>query len=621
MKKFRLWAVLAAALAVRLAHLYFSRLDPFFEPALLDPAYYHEWALRILRSGLSREGVFYGLPLYPLFLSAVYAVSSGSFVLVKVLQAALGVVTVFLVYKTGEELHSERAGLAGAAFAAVYGPLFFHEQLLIPEAIGAPLYAAAFYLSLRLDAQPAGSGARARPVAAGVLTGLAALTKAGILFFAWFFAGYLALRKRSGRGAMLFILAFGAVLAPVTAHNVFRGKDFVWLTSHGGFNFYIGNNPSAEGVFKAPEGTGSNVEYQIRDAKAVAEREAGRGLKPSEVSRHWRAKANRFIADQPFAFLKLLARKFALFFDAREISDVDDYQFAKGFNPFLRLPWPTFALLGPLFFLGLWIGRRETRHRAVLVAWTGLYVFAVLLFFVNARYRLPVLSAVFPVAGIALVRIVDRARDRRWDRIAVYGLGLIAGAALVQMQLVGTDHSRDWVNAGDVFLKKGDPERAIPFYKKALEVRPDSAKAHLALGIANTRLGRHEEAFEQYRRAVELDPGSSEAHNNIGLCYDTRGRIDEAERHFLLALEIHPGNAQAHNNLGMVYAKSGRLEEAIGEFQKSLDLNPASPSACSNLAIMYYKLDRREEAIALWRRALEIDPNFGEAKKALRMLE
>jgi hypothetical protein len=44
-------------------------------------------------------------------------------------------------------------GLVAAALAAVYGPLVFHESMLIPEAIGVPPYAAGFYsCCLFLDA-------------------------------------------------------------------------------------------------------------------------------------------------------------------------------------------------------------------------------------------------------------------------------------------------------------------------------------------------------------------------------------------------------------------------------------------------------------------------------------
>ena len=79
-----LWGILVLALAVRIFYLNTSRQSyPFFEPLLLDPAYYHQWALRLLSHGFSQEGVFYGLPLYPCFLALCYKLFNVSILAVK----------------------------------------------------------------------------------------------------------------------------------------------------------------------------------------------------------------------------------------------------------------------------------------------------------------------------------------------------------------------------------------------------------------------------------------------------------------------------------------------------------------------------------------------------------
>jgi len=175
----RIWLAVVLALAVRIACLYFSRTAPFYEPVILDPKYYQDWALRILAGDWKGEGVFYGLPLYPFFLALCYKFSNHSLLAVKLTQSLLGVLTVFLVYKIGGKIHSKTAGHLAAWLAAVYGPLFFHEQILTPESLGVPLYALSFYQSCRfLEAPTVKKGA-----ALGVCCALAALTKAGIIPF------------------------------------------------------------------------------------------------------------------------------------------------------------------------------------------------------------------------------------------------------------------------------------------------------------------------------------------------------------------------------------------------------------------------------------------------------
>ena len=85
----RIWLAVVLALAVRIACLYFSRTAPFYEPVILDPKYYQDWALRILAGDWKGEGGFYGLPLYPFFLALCYKFSNHSLLAVKLTQSLL----------------------------------------------------------------------------------------------------------------------------------------------------------------------------------------------------------------------------------------------------------------------------------------------------------------------------------------------------------------------------------------------------------------------------------------------------------------------------------------------------------------------------------------------------
>jgi len=604
-------------LAIKLVYLFTSQSSPFFEPRLLDPKYYHDWALRIAAGDLTSDPVFYGLPLYPFFLALCYKISNSALLSAKLAQIALGLVTLFFTYKTGEKLHGEKTGLVAVALGAVYGPLFFHEGVFIPEALGLPLYAAAFYfLCLLVE--------RISPLRAalfGVTLGLACLTKAGALVFAFMFLAAILFSKghtlkNKIPALLIFILSFLATLAPVTLHNLIRGKDTVLLTSHAGFNFYIGNNPRAEGVFVAPEGTGSNVEAQKADSQALAERAVGRKLKPSEVSKYWSDQAWEFIRQNPQEFLKLTLKKLALFFDAREISDVEDYGFAGRFNGFLRFPWLDFSVLGPLVFLGLALAGRGLRHRLWVYLWIGCYLAGLAAFFVNARYRLPLLSLFLVLAAFAVIKVIEAFKARQWSTLLASALVLAAAVGLTQARLVGKDPSRDLVNAGDVYLEKKDHDQAVSLYKEAIQLNPRYAKAYQALGVAMTRQGRHEEAKDSYLKALEIEP-SSQVYNNLGMWYDRVGELDRAERFFIKALELQPNSPQAHNNLGMICGKKGLYEDAVREFEASIELNPQNARTHTNLGLVLHRMGDDRKAKAHFEKAHAIDPDFEEAKRAL----
>ena len=84
-------------------------------------------------------------------------------------------------------------------------------------------------------------------------------------------------------------------------------------------------------------------------------------------------KAWDYIRDNPAGFFKLCIRKGLLFFDAREISDVDDYEFAARFNPVLGFPWLNFSWLGPLVFLGL-VAIFKKKHSPLVYLWGAAYL-------------------------------------------------------------------------------------------------------------------------------------------------------------------------------------------------------------------------------------------------------
>ena len=618
----KLFLILAAGLAIKVVYLFASQASPFYEPLLLDPAYYHEWAQRIASGNLIDPPVFYGLPLYPFFLGLCYKVFGGSLLMAKLVQLLLGLATIFLVYRIGTKLFSESVGLLAAFLAAVYGPLFFNEQILIPEAIGIPLYAAAFYVVCLSE-----EAATVKKAALlGLLLGLAALTKANALLFAfiyvpfWFFRDPRSFAAKSKIAAVSFLTLL-AVLAPVAAHNYFFGKDKVLLTSHAGLNFYVGNHPNAQGVFEAPEGTGTNVEAQREGARVVAEKAMGRSLKPSEVSAYWSGRAKEFIRQNPGRFARLCVKKIALFFDARELSDLEDFEFSKELVGFLRLPWPGFAFLGPFFLLGLAVSLGKMRHAGTFILWVGSYLAGLVFFFVNARYRLPVLSVFFPLAAAGLLFVWRALKSAEWGKLFLAIVLLGAGVGLTRLNLVGADTSVFYVNAGDAVAKKGDVRKAEAFYGEALRINPDNAKASLAMGLTLSKMNRPEDAEKYYRDAIAADPSNSQSYNNLGLWYDNQGRLDEAEKCFLKAIELKPSSFQPHNNLGMVYGKLGQNEKAKEELETALKLNPESARAHTNLGLVLYRLGDTEGALKCWKKALEVDPNFEMARRALRLYE
>ncbi len=166
---------------------------------------------------------------------------------------------------------------------------------------------------------------------------------------------------------------------------------------------------------------------------------------------------------------------------------------------------------------------------------------------------------------------------------------------------------------GSALADRGEVDKAIAQYRKALEIAPDFAGAHFHLGLALAGRRELDEATAHYRRALEINPGYAEAHNNLANLLADRGQLDDAMAHYTKALEIKPDYAVAHNNLGLALAGRGRIDEAIAEFRKSLEIKPVYAEAHVNLATALAGRGEVDEAISHCRKALEIKPDYAEA--------
>src|SRR5581483_4272773 len=113
---------------------------------------FHDRAARLLAAGDWRMGqpILEGCPLYLYFLGAIYRIAGAGPWLPRLVQLALGVATVALIYDSARRLFGGRWALVAGLAAALYGPLVHQELQLEPEALAAFLHALLAWSVLRL---------------------------------------------------------------------------------------------------------------------------------------------------------------------------------------------------------------------------------------------------------------------------------------------------------------------------------------------------------------------------------------------------------------------------------------------------------------------------------------
>ena len=163
-------------------------------------------------------------------------------------------------------------------------------------------------------------------------------------------------------------------------------------------------------------------------------------------------------------------------------------------------------------------------------------------------------------------------------------------------------------------------DKSVDYFQQAVARAPQYALAHAGLAEAYTRQAflraiEREEPLRKARAAVdhalELDPDLAEAHTALGLVHfyfewDWAGAQAELRR----GLELNPGSRAVQEEYGWFLTAMGRLDEGLAQSRKAAELDPLSVGPVHDMAINYMARGDLEQAATNFRRAIDIDPNW-----------
>lgn len=130
-------------------------------------------------------------------------------------------------------------------------------------------------------------------------------------------------------------------------------------------------------------------------------------------------------------------------------------------------------------------------------------------------------------------------------------------------------------NLGCFFMENNMPDKAINEYKIALWLDPYDAANYNGLGVCYYYKGDINKAIKIFKKALILSPDLlTEVYNNLGNMLAYKGLYKEAVFYYKQAIISDPRYILSYKNLGFAYVRMEKWDEARKTLQKALSINP-----------------------------------------------
>jgi len=566
-----LLSVIFVCAFIILIYLLEIRKNPFFENPITDSLWHDQWGWQIAMGNDYLGNIaFFRAPFYPYFLALIYFLFGHNYFIPRLIQIIIASLSCLLIFLIGKYYFNKKVGFAAAAIAVLYGPFIYYDcELLITTLFTFLTLLTVYLIIIAINKK------KWWWFFPGISLGLAAIARPTILILV---PGVIILwlLHREKLDMKITVCSFFAgmiiMIAPITVRNYIAEKDFVLISSQGGINYFIGNNPLSDGktakapsMDKPPTGVQDHIWYS---SVKVAEREMGKPLKSSEVSNYWFSRGIGYLFKSPFQFLQLQLKKCYYYINAFEIeSNLSIYQNRKYSLIFRILVWIfgiafPFGLVFPLSILGMFWYRKRWRDVYLLYYIIIFYSLSVVIFFVTSRFRIPVVPFFIIFTAYAIIHLIERLKinkNKKWI-ISMMGalivIGLITNSSFLNVREI--NHQREYYLTGYAYARQGNYSQAIKELNTSLKFPVDpliQAQVYYILGDIYCVRKQYGAAEKAYIAALRNNPQHAKVYFQLGNLYMILGYLERAEYAYHQALRIYPDYHEAKVNLKLLLQK------------------------------------------------------------------
>lgn len=204
---------------------------------------------------------------------------------------------------------------------------------------------------------------------------------------------------------------------------------------------------------------------------------------------------------------------------------------------------------------------------------------------------------------------------------------------------------------GNIYNLTGETDKAVLCYRNGLKIDPTCSKAKYMLdllmdegkkgtsdiieerekykeaeiyfskGLESFSAKDFEKAIEFFKKAVEVSPEYHQAYYNLGVVYYHNGDREKAEGFWKKTLDYDARNPKVFFSLGVLSYKAGKLDEAISFWENVVADDVHLPQVYCNLGVAYYERGDKRKALKYLRKAISFEPDYKLARENIEQVE
>lgn len=161
---------------------------------------------------------------------------------------------------------------------------------------------------------------------------------------------------------------------------------------------------------------------------------------------------------------------------------------------------------------------------------------------------------------------------------------------------------------GRCFASEGEWERALPEYRRLVQLRPRDLDALDRLASALRFTDDHRAAIQVIGRAIALAPWRADFYAFRAACHGFLGALTEQLADLDRCLERDPKNAGALRSRASVHDRRNDEARALADLDRAIALDPTDAGTFQTRAYRHQKHGRLDLAVADFTRAIELKP-------------